>query len=138
MWLRFSLSFIQSSMTSLLKHSVAHSSSLFFRPKTNNQLIKKFLSKSCQKMDVIFENKVVQKLKFSKNVNIKKYAPKLIFFNEKKIRKIQIIFVIENWLWKSEFFHFWQLLLSWLQHSKGLVINFWPKGRPGRMCDSVR
>ena len=28
-------------------------------------------------------NKVLQKLKFSKNVNNKKYAPKLIFFNEK-------------------------------------------------------
>ena len=27
----------------------------------------------------------------------------LIFFNEKKIRKIPIIFDIENWLWKSNF-----------------------------------
>ena len=26
----------------------------------------------------------------------------MIFFNEKKIRKIRIIFDIENWLWKSE------------------------------------
>ena len=35
-------------------------------------------------------------LKFSKNVNNKKHAPKLIFFNEKKLRKIRIIFDIEN------------------------------------------
>ena len=26
----------------------------------------------------------------------------MIFFNEKKIGKIRIIFDIENWLWKSE------------------------------------
>ena len=38
----------------------------------------------CQKLDPILENKVVQKLKFLKNVNNKKPAPKLIFFNEKK------------------------------------------------------
>ena len=29
-------------------------------------------------------NTVVLKLKFSKNVNNKKYAPKMIYFNEKK------------------------------------------------------
>jgi len=37
-----------------------------------------------QKLGHILENKVVQKLKFLKNVNNKKPAPKLIFFNEKK------------------------------------------------------
>ena len=37
----------------------------------------------------------------SKNVNNKKCAPELIFFNEKKLRKIQIIFDIENWLWRQ-------------------------------------
>ena len=41
-------------------------------------------------------------MKFSKNVNNKKHAPKLIFFNEIKMRKIRIIFEIENWLWKLE------------------------------------
>ena len=40
-------------------------------------------------------------MKFSKNANNKICAPKLIFFNEKKLRKIRIIFDIENWLWKS-------------------------------------
>ena len=46
----------------------------------------------------ILENKVVQKLKFLKNDNNKKPSSKLIFFNEKKIRKIRMIFDIENWL----------------------------------------
>ena len=40
------------------------------------------------KISSILENKVVQKLKFSKNNNNKKHPYKLIFFNEKKIRKI--------------------------------------------------
>ena len=37
-----------------------------------------------QKLGTILENKVVQKLKFSKNDNNKKPSSKLIFFNEKK------------------------------------------------------
>ena len=41
-----------------------------------------------------------------------------LFFYEEKIRKILIIFDIENWLWKWEFWHFRQLLLNWLQESK--------------------
>ena len=43
-----------------------------------------------------FSNKVVQKLKSAKNAFYKKGAPKLIFFNEKKNRKIRMIFDIEN------------------------------------------
>jgi hypothetical protein len=42
------------------------------------------------------ENKVLQKLMFSKNVKNKKCASKIILFNEKKIKKIQIILDIEN------------------------------------------
>ena len=55
-----------------------------------------------QKLGTILENKVDQKLKFSKNDNNKKPSSKLIFFNEKKIRKIQMIFDLENWLWNSD------------------------------------
>ena len=47
----------------------------------------------------------------SKNVNNKKCA-KFVFFNEKKIRKIRKIFDIENWLWKSNFVSFWNLVIS--------------------------
>ena len=43
-----------------------------------------------QKLGIILENKVVQKLKFSKNNNNKKPSSKLIF------RKIRMIFDIEN------------------------------------------
>ena len=32
---------------------------------------------------------------------------------KKFYRKIRIIFDIENWLWKSAFCNFWQLLLNW-------------------------
>ena len=60
------------------------------------------------KLGTILENKVVQKLKFSKNDNNKKPSSKLIFFNEKKFRKIRMIFDIENWLWKSDLGTFWQ------------------------------
>ena len=48
-----------------------------------------------------FENWFYQKMSWflSKNVNNKKCAPKLVFFNEKKkMRKIPMIFDIENWL----------------------------------------
>jgi hypothetical protein len=38
-----------------------------------------------------------KKIILSKNVNNKKRAPKLVFFNEKKMRKIRMIFDIGNW-----------------------------------------
>jgi hypothetical protein len=43
-----------------------------------------------------FSNKKFQKLILSKNVNIKKCAPKFVFFNKKKSKKIWMIFDIEN------------------------------------------
>ena len=42
---------------------------------------------SRQKLGIFLENKVLQKLKFSKNVNNEKCAHKLIFFNEKIIER---------------------------------------------------
>ena len=45
---------------------------------------------------MILEKKVLKILKFSKNVNNKKHAPKLIFFNDKKMGKLWMIFDIEN------------------------------------------
>ena len=41
----------------------------------------------CQKLGTILENKVVQKLKFSKNDKNIKPSSKLIFFNEKKSKR---------------------------------------------------
>ena len=41
----------------------------------------------------------------------KKCGPKLIFFNDLK-KYIPIFFDIENWLWKSDFWTFWQLTFN--------------------------
>ena len=49
-----------------------------------------------QKLDMILENKMVQKLKLEKNVFHKKWSPKLIFLNELFFEKILTIFDIEN------------------------------------------
>ena len=49
-----------------------------------------------QKLGIILENKVVQKLKLEKNVFYKKWSPKLIFLNDFFFEKIQLIFDIEN------------------------------------------
>ena len=50
---------------------------------------------SCQKQGIILENKLIYKLMLAKNVNNKKCAPKFVLFDE-KIRKIQMIFDVEN------------------------------------------
>ena len=38
---------------------------------------------SCQKLDIILENKVIKKLLLLKDINSRKCAPKFVFFNEK-------------------------------------------------------
>ena len=42
-----------------------------------------------QKLGMILENKVVQKLKLEKNVFYKKWSPKLIFLNEFFLKKFR-------------------------------------------------
>ena len=49
-----------------------------------------------QKLGMILENKVVQKLKLEKNVSYKKWSPKLIFLNEFFFEKVPSIFDMEN------------------------------------------
>ena len=49
-----------------------------------------------QKLGMILENKVVQKLKLEKNVFYKKWSPKMIFLNEIFFEKIRLIFDIQN------------------------------------------
>ena len=56
-----------------------------------------------QKSGMILQFEVVLEFKLPKNHFSKKCAPKILFLNEKKIRKIQIIFDIKNSLWKSNF-----------------------------------
>ena len=55
---------------------------------------------------------VFQNLKLKNSFSNKTCFPKLIFFNEKKIRNIRMIFDVKNWL-KSDFGHFWLLLQKW-------------------------
>ena len=54
------------------------------------------LSKSRQKLDIILENKVGQKVKFSENVNTKSVLLKSYSSMEIIFSKIQIILDIEN------------------------------------------
>ena len=56
-----------------------------------------------KKLGTFLKNKVLQKREFSKCVNNEKCSPKTIFLNEKKIKKIQIISELKNWLWRSKF-----------------------------------
>ena len=49
-----------------------------------------------QKLDMILENKDVQKLKLEKNAFYKKWSPKLISLNYFFFEKISSIFDIEN------------------------------------------
>ena len=50
----------------------------------------------CQKLGVILESKVVQKLSLEKKVFTKKWSPKLIFLKESFFEKNRSIFYIEN------------------------------------------
>ena len=47
----------------------------------------KWCNDELSKIGHTFSNKVIKKLMLSKNVNNRKCAPKLIFFNEKRIEK---------------------------------------------------
>ena len=92
-------------MTTLLIHTVAHSTKHFFRPKTNNNLIEDFLRLAVSWVKVIknwrsfwkikwFKNWTFQKMSMTKSVLLKWY-----FSTTTKNRKIRIIFDIENWFW---------------------------------------
>ena len=50
--------------------------------KENNCILRIRGAPVCQKLGMILENKVVQKLKLENNVFYKKWSPKLIFLNE--------------------------------------------------------
>ena len=59
-----------------------------------------------QKVGMILENKVVQKLKLEKKVFNKKWSPKLIFINEKKIQKQSVDIWHRKSTLKVQFWHF--------------------------------
>ena len=60
-----------------------------------------------QKLGLILESKVVQKLSLEKKNFNKEWSPRLIFLNKFFFEKIQLIFDIENWLWKYNFGTYW-------------------------------
>ena len=63
---------------------------------------------SSSKIGNDFSNKEVQKLTIEKNAFNKKWSPKLIFFDEKRIKKIPSIFDIKNCLCNYNFGTFCQ------------------------------
>ena len=71
-------------------------------------------------MDIILENQVVSKSKFSKNVTNKKCAPKMRFSQNFAI-----------------FDDFYSTGLKTWKPFNGMVVGFGPKRKPGRMCNSV-
>ena len=83
-----------------------------------------------QKLGLILESKVVQKLSLEKNVFYKKCSPKLIFLDEFFFEKIWLIFDIENWLWKYNFGTFWgpgTMSIYKIQQFHLNTVDFWAK-----------
>ena len=57
--------------------------------KGNHCILRIWGAPVCQKLGMILENKVVQKLKLEKNVFYKKWSPKLIFLNDSFLKKFR-------------------------------------------------
>ena len=74
-----------------------------------------------QKLGIILESKVVQKLSLEKNVFTKQWSPKLIFLNDFFFKNFLSIFDIENWPWKYNFGTFW-----WAIIHCGIVLKEFP------------
>ena len=86
---------------------------------------------SLQKLGLILESKVVQKLSLQKNVFNKKWSPKMIFLDIYFFfEKIRLIFDIENWLWKYNFGTFWgpgTMSIYKIQQFHLNTVDFWAK-----------
>ena len=81
-------------------------------PKGNDWILRIGVVASCQKLGIILENKVIKKLMLSKMSITKNVLLNWYSSMKKKLRKIRMIFDIENWLWKSNFGTFWQLAIN--------------------------
>ena len=83
-----------------------------------------------QKLGLILESNVAQKLSLEKNGFNKKWSPKLIFLDEFFFEKNRLIFDIENWLWKYNFGTFWgpgAMSIYKIQQSHLNTVDFWAK-----------
>ena len=68
-----------------------------------------WLSHALMKIENHFrKHKCFKNWNYQKILITKKPCPKLLIFNKKKFRKLQIIFDIPDWLWKSKLGTFWQ------------------------------
>ena len=64
----------------------------------------------------------------------------MVFFNEKKLERLESFLTQKIDFESHNFAHFEDFYSSDLKTQKffsGLIIDFGPKGRPGRMCNSV-
>ena len=76
----------------------------------------------CQQLSIILGNKVILRLMLSKNVNNKKWAPELIFFNEKKIEKDLDDFCHRKLTLKVKLWHFLTQLTQFLKFNNFLWV----------------
>ena len=112
------------SMTQLLSHTFAHLTGSSFRLKTKLLPIKNILGVKYNWVNSVKKWPSFYKIKCFKNYSCQKMSitEKLLlnwyFSMKKKFRKIRTIFDVENWLWKSEFCNFQQLLRKFTQDLK--------------------
>ena len=112
------------SMTQLLSHTFAHLTGSSFRLKAKLLPIKNILGVKYNWVNSVKKWPSYYKIKCFKNCSCQKMSitEKLLlnwyFSMKKKIRKIRTIFDVENWLWKSEFCNFQQLLRKFTQDLK--------------------
>ena len=127
------------SMTTLLTHDVAHSTKPSSRPKTNNQLPKKFLSLALSWAKLVRNGKILTfKVNFYvKNIQIffkKIFIHEYLFWGKLKTSIFKPLYSLN---WRPIFEDLCSTERKTYKLFKGLVIGFGPKGRLGRMCKSV-
>ena len=119
----------------LLMHTVAHSTRPSFRHKTNNQLLKKFLSLAVSWVKVVNNCKI---LTFKVNFLCQKLSEPFYFFFIEEYH-FRGRFLVIDIFWALQFLNhdFYSTDRKTWKLFKGLFVVFGSKGMPGRMCDSV-
>ena len=112
------------SMTQVLTHTVAHSTNPSFRSKINNQSIKKFLSLTVTWVKVV---KMCKILTCKINFLCQKWSESYFFFHSSGAHFLLLTIFTQLTAKLKNFFN-----------GRRLVVGFGPKGRPCRMCNSVR
>ena len=133
-------------MTSLLTHPAADATRPSYRPKINNQPLKKFLNLLVSWVKVI----KMAKSWLSKSIFYVNNSPNLskVFFIEEhdfrgtlfywNVLKTLIFKLLYFLRWQTIFEEFYSTEIKTQKLFKGFAIGFGPKGMPGRMCNIVR